>query len=359
MTDRKLRVRTALVALTVGVTAYLTLWPVPIDPVVWHPTPGPGLTGQYAPNSLLADIEHLVQVGPGPEDMTRGPDGLIYTGLEDGRIVRFDPDSGAPAETFVDTGGRPLGLEFSFDNELIVADAFRGLLSISPDGNVTVLVDSIGGERMMFVNDVDIAVGGTIWFTDSSQRFDQRNYMLDMIEGRATGRLLSYDPDTSETKVWMEDLRFANGVATGARGSYVWVAEMLEARVHELVVGLDRARRTRIMIDEIPGYPDNLSWNGDGIVWVALPSRRTPPLENLANSPFLRKVLLRIPGMANIPVEPYSFVIGIDEEGNVVHNLQAPAGAYPSITSVKEIDGYLYFGSIFTDSIGRMPVPSG
>jgi len=40
-----------------------------------------------------------------------------------------------------------------------------------------------------------------------------------------------------------------------------------------------------------------------------------------------------------------------------VHTLQDPDGKYPNITSVKQIVGYLYFGSIFTNAIGRMPVP--
>jgi hypothetical protein len=53
-------------------------------------------------------------------------------------------------ETFVQTGGRPLGIKFDAGGNLIVADAFRGLLSVSPEGKVTVLADTVNGERMLF-----------------------------------------------------------------------------------------------------------------------------------------------------------------------------------------------------------------
>jgi hypothetical protein len=116
------------------VVAYLSFWPVPIDPVAWRPDADPGLAGPYAINEDLAPLEVLEPaVGFGPEDVARSADGRFYTGLLDGRIVRFD---GRGAETWVDTGGRPLGLEFDAAGRLIVADADRGLLAVSPDGTI-------------------------------------------------------------------------------------------------------------------------------------------------------------------------------------------------------------------------------
>jgi hypothetical protein len=48
-------------------------------------------------------------------------------------------------ETFVQTGGRPLGMKFDAGGSLIVADAFRGLLSVSQERKVTVLADGVNG----------------------------------------------------------------------------------------------------------------------------------------------------------------------------------------------------------------------
>src|ERR1039457_6937131 len=80
---------------------------------------------------------------------------------QDGRVVRMLAD-GSSVETFVQTGGRPLGMKFDAGGNLIVADAFRGLLSLSPERKVTVLADAVNGERMRFPNDIAIAVDGTV-----------------------------------------------------------------------------------------------------------------------------------------------------------------------------------------------------
>jgi streptogramin lyase len=52
--------------------------------------------------------------GKGPEDVVVGPDGVIYTGLMDGRVLAVAPEDGAVREV-ANTGGRPLGLEATAD----------------------------------------------------------------------------------------------------------------------------------------------------------------------------------------------------------------------------------------------------
>jgi streptogramin lyase len=145
--------------------AYLIFWPVPIDPVAWHSATNP----RMAPNARLSGIRSLPHVGPGPESVAIGPDGRLYTGLQDGRVVRMRAD-GTGVETFVQTGGRPLGMKFDAGGNLIVADAFRGLVSVSPERKITLLADAVNGERMLFPNDIAIAADGTVWFSDASRR---------------------------------------------------------------------------------------------------------------------------------------------------------------------------------------------
>lgn len=185
-----------------------------VEPVVWYPTNNPGLNGDFAVNTKLDALDkYLDGKVTGPEDITLGPDGLYYTGSQDGLIVRFS--IGGEPEPFVNTGGRPLGMQFDVNGNLIVADAFKGLISISSDKEITVLVDSVDGNKMLFVDDLDIADNGIIWFSDASTRFDQHNFVYDFIEARATGRLLAYDPVSKAVEVKMDNLFFANGVALG------------------------------------------------------------------------------------------------------------------------------------------------
>jgi sugar lactone lactonase YvrE len=350
------RTITTVAALLIAAAAYLIFWPVPINAVAWIPGPDRGMSGPFAPNDLLGDLELLAPgVGEGPEDVTRGPDGHFYSGLRDGRIVRF---SAADFETIdvVATTGRPLGLQFDERGNLIVTDKIQGLLSIAPDGNVSVLADRVNGKRMLLVDDLDIAEDGAIWFSDASQRFD--GHVMDFWEGRATGRLLRYDPQAEQTSVELEDLRFANGVALGPESTFVLVSETLGARITRLWLKGPKAGTRDIFLDALPGYPDNISYNGEGLFWVALAAKRVGGLERLAGRPFLREVLMRLPEVVRSAPEPrLGWIIGVDVEGNVRYNLQERTGRYAAITSVNEFDGQLYLGSLGMTAIGRAEVP--
>ena len=335
---------------------YLLFWPVPIDPVVWTPDPDPGLTGPHAPNEKLTPLALFEPtMGRGPEDVTRGPDGKFYTGLLDGRILRFDHSR---HEVFADTGGRPLGLHFDAAGRLIVADADRGLLAVNADGSIEVLVDTVDGARLLLTDDLDIAADGTIWFSDASRRFPVAEWILDFWEGQGTGRLLSHDPASGETRVWLDGLRFANGVALGPDDAFVLVNETLAARIWRLWLAGPRAGESEIFIDRLPGYPDNLSFNGRDTFWVAMPATRQPALERLAGKPFVRKILLRLPeALRKIEPAPLAWVIGLDPDGGVRYSLQTGSGVYHTVTSVKEFDGQLYLGSIEMDTVARLPAP--
>ena len=79
------------------------------------------------------------------------------------------------------TCGRPLGLRFDrYGVNLIVADAHLGLLKVdTKTGTVSTLVSSKTGAHgvpFKFVNDLDIDRYGTIYFTDSTAKWDRCNH---------------------------------------------------------------------------------------------------------------------------------------------------------------------------------------
>ncbi len=351
------RLLIAVLLLLIAVAVYLLVKPIPIDPVAWTPGANPGMTGPFAEPGPFIDLANLIgQAGQGPEDVTRGPDGFFYTGLQDGRVVRFREDG--PAETVVNTGGRPLGMQFDAQGNLIIADAFKGLLSLAPDRSWKVLTESAEGVRFLFTDDLDIARDGTIWFSDASQRFDQHRWILDFWEGRATGRLISYRPATGETKVHLRDLQFANGVALGPDEEYVLVNETIPARISRYWLKGPKAGSRDIFLDGLPGHPDNLSYNGKGIFWVAMAAPRLTTFEKLAGWPKVRAMLFRLPeSWRQIEPEPLAWTIGVEPNGRIKYNLQDRSGNYTNITSVNEFDGRLYFGSIYMTSVGRVKAP--
>ncbi|MBE1043152.1 SMP-30/gluconolactonase/LRE family protein, partial [Escherichia coli] len=89
--------------------------------------------------------------------------GRVYAGLADGRVVRLD--ASGKVETFVDTGGRPLGMDFDAAGNLILADAWKGLLRIDPQGKVETLATEADGVPFAFTDDLDIASDGRIYFS--------------------------------------------------------------------------------------------------------------------------------------------------------------------------------------------------
>jgi len=334
--------------------AYLLLWPVDIEPVAFIPPPNPGFKGDYAKNDNLSNTRILFNgKGTGPEDIALGPDGLFFTGYEDGRIVKFSPVSGIIAQ-FANTGGRPLGMKFDTTRgALIVADEHKGLLSINGLGKVTVLTDEVKGTKINFADDLDIAEDGTIYFTDATQR--NHDVMIEAWELQPTGRLLSYHPFTKETKVEMDSLRFANGIAIGPNSDYLLVNETFGMVTHKYWLKGKKKGESEIWKNDYPGFIDNITYNGKGTFWLAIPNKRVTDFEPLFDKPFLRKIARRLPPKLSGGVEPppFGMVIGLDLEGNITHNFQDYSGKVWYVTSVNEFMGDLWIGSLRMEGIGR------
>jgi len=334
--------------------AYLLAWPVPINPQAWTPPPAPELTGVYAQNSNLAGIERLSLDGYAPEDVAIDSEDRIYTGVNDGRIFRFQSDGTQP-EVFANTHGRPLGLIFDREGNLIVADAVKGLLSVARDGSIAVLSTQAGGVPFGCTNDLDVAADGTIYFTDSSSKFPLTQLKADLLEHQGNGRLLAYDRQTKQTRVLLRDLYFANGVAVSPDQSFVLVVETGAYRVRRLWLSGPKQGQSDIFIDNLPGFPDGISSNGRETFWLAIVNRRDATLDKLLPHPFLRKIVMRLPQFLQPDIKRYGFVLGLDRDGRVIRNLQDPSpGCFAEIANVVEHNGELYFGSIGESAIGRM-----
>jgi sugar lactone lactonase YvrE len=365
-----------ILVLIAAAAGFVLLWPTRIEPVVVTVGPNPGFTGVFAQNSALRNVRWLGEAtGHGPEDVTV-KDNYAYTGVEDGRIVRVQispgattpSQTGAPGaaptsgiETVVQTQGRPLGLQHDPFGNIVVADAKRGLIAITPKNEIIVVAARFENRPLLFVDDLDIAKDGTIYFSDASQRFGIDEYSLDFTEGQATGRLFSFDPRSGTLQARLSGLAFANGVALGPDEEYVLVNETAAHRITRYWLKGPKAGQTDRFIENLPGYPDNLSFNGRDLFWVALAGPRIKALEEQLGNPFMRKIAFRLQSIGLLPQpapELYGCVIAINLEGQVVATLQDPGGrTIHSITSVNEKDGMLYIGSLQTDRIATLPVP--
>ncbi len=344
------------VLLLLAAALYLALTPSPIDPLPWEAPEAPPMTAVLEPNDTLMKAELLARGQiHGPEDTAVDAQGRVYAGLHDGRVVRVLADDSV--ETFADTGGRPLGMDFDAAGNLILADAYKGLLRIDPQGRIEVLTTEADGLPFAFTDDLDIASDGIIYFSDASSRFQQPDYLLDLLEARPHGRLLSYDPSTGETRVLLDDLYFANGVALSANEDFVLVNETYRYRITRYWLKGERAGQHEVFIDNLPGLPDNLQGDRKGTFWVALPTPRKVDADFLHRHPWLKAQLAKLPRALWPKAIPYGFAIALDENGKIVRSLHDTSGTHlRMVTSVKPVGDYLYFGSLDNDRIGKLPL---
>lgn len=355
-------------ALLLVLAGYLTLWPVPIEPLPWNAPVQPGYAGPHAVNTRLANLK-LISIGTeeGPEHIAIGKDGKLYTTVLSGNILRMNPD-GSAQEVFVNTGGRVLGFDFDASGSLIAADAVKGLLSISPDKKITLLTDKVNGIPIRYADAVVVAKSGMIYFSDASTRFAPKDWggtfeasVLDILEQSSTGRVLEYDPANKTTRVVAKGFSFANGVALSREEQTLFVNETGKYRVWKISVNakdLDISSpndQAKVLFDNLPGYPDNLMRGQDGKIWLGFAKPRNPTIDKLAAKPFMRKLTLRLPrAMWPIP-KTYGHVMAFTENGEVVADLQDPSGAYPETTAVTETADRLYIQSLHAKGLGWLP----
>ncbi len=175
-------------------------------------------------------------------------------------------------------------------------------------------------------------------------RWPLDQYVTDLIEGRTTGRLIKRSPN-GETTVLRDGLHFANGVALDSAEASVFVAETGRYRIHRHWLTGDRAGQTDVFVDNLPGFPDNLSF-ADGTLWVAHASPRQAPLELMSSRTWMQHIAHRLPQSVQPKPVRHGMVFGYDETGAVTHNLQDPTGRVAITTGVRAAGGRLFVGSL-------------
>jgi sugar lactone lactonase YvrE len=321
-----------------------------IHPVVWQPPQAPRRarrrSSDRAFDPTLVDLP-----GSGPEDVAVHPDGSVFVGLDDGRILRLGRDS--RTVQVADTGGRPLGIEIHPDGGLVVCDCARGLLRVDPEtGGVEVLVDHFAGERLKFCNNSTVARDGTIYFTDSSTRFGQPEYVADLLEHSGTGRLFRRDI-SGVVELVAENMDFANGVTLAPGEDFLVVAETGGYLLTRIWLTGAKAGVREVFVSNLPGLPDNVSTGDGGLIWVALPSPRSRSLDALLPRPaWLRKVVWALPKQLRPRDTPTAWVQAYDVQGVLIHDLQTTEPNLRMVSGVREAAGTVWLGSLESSAAG-------
>ena len=339
--------------------AYLLLWPVPIDPVAWQAPVDRGYVDPFARNSLLRAATGI-DIGDyeGPEDATVGKDNRLYVTTSDGTVIRLQ---GRAVSALANPGGRPLGIETDADGSLVVANAHIGLQRISMDGTVTTLLDAVDGEPLIYANNLGIGPNGKIYFSQSSTKFSAASYLgtyeaslLDILEHGGHGRVLEFDPATGIVRTLMSNLNFANGVAVSDAGEFLIVAETGAYRVLKYWLSGENAGNHEVLLENLPGFPDNIKSGLNGRFWIGMAAPRDAMLDAMSDKPLLRKIVQRLPSFMRPRAQESSHVIAINGEGEVLMNMHDPRARFSTMTGVVETRDSLFLTTLFGHQLARI-----
>jgi len=333
--------------------------PARFEPIAWKP-PAPAAALPPTNGLAAATIVAKGQLRM-PEDCVPDAQGRLYAGTADGRIVRITRGTPDRVETFATTGGIPLGLKFDGQHGLLACVVGRGLLAINEDGSVTPLATGIGGRPFGFINDVDVAPDGTIWFTESHPVHTPAGAgaIWALAESRADGKLYAFDAKTGEVTERLGGLHFANGCTVMPDGGSVLVAETSRYRLRRLWLEGPKAGQDEVFC-ETAGLPDGIMADARGRVWVALVPR-DPLLDTLAPHPWLRGLAMKLPdgvltGMA--ADDTLGWVAAWNKEGKPLLSWQDDSGRFRGgIANVTPAEGQLCFGTKWGDWVATMPLP--
>ncbi|MGC1869836.1 MAG: SMP-30/gluconolactonase/LRE family protein [Acidobacteriaceae bacterium] len=336
-----------------------------VDPSAWRPEPDPGYVGPFARNERLSAMTLLPLNGEvGPETIAVGKDHKLYTGVFSGKILRMNPD-GSGIETVANTGGRVLGLTFDATGRLVVADTLKGLLFINPDGTYQTFIDgSDGPESVGWFNAVAIASNGNIYASLPNSRFHPLRWgqacaLMDIIEHGDTGKVFEFNPASRQRRVVAHGFHFANGIEVSQDQQSLFVAESGGYRVWKIAINADDvdinqpSSQAKVLLDNLPGFPDNIKRGLDGRLWLGIPNPRIPALDELAAQPARRKELMQAPPAQWPQPKQYGHVVAFDEDGNILIDLQDPAGKVLTMGATETGDG-LYIQSQRSPEIGYL-----
>ncbi|XP_049632203.1 adipocyte plasma membrane-associated protein [Suncus etruscus] len=362
--------------LTFPLLGAMMLLDSPIDPQPLSLKEPPPFVGALQSNTKLRQAERLFENQlVGPESIANIGD-VIFTGTADGQILKLDKNEieviaklgSGPCKTRDDepTCGRPLGIRVGPNGTLFVADAYKGLFEVNPwTRDVTLLVSSetpIEGRKMSFVNDLTVTRDGRkIYFTDSSSKWQRRDFLLLFMEGIDDGRLLEYDTKTKEVKVLLDHLRFPNGVQLSPDEDFVLVSETTMARIHRFYVSGLMKGGVDLFVENLPGFPDNIRASSSGGYWIGMSTIRPNPgfsmLDFLSERPYIKRMIFKLLSQETLIklVPRYSLVLELSSSGAFQRSFHDPDGQVVSyVSEVHEHAGHLYLGSFRAPFLCRL-----
>jgi hypothetical protein len=156
-------------------------------------------------------------------------------------------------------------------------------------------------------------------------------------------------------------LYYPNGIEVATDGQSLLIAETFRYRIVRLWIDGPRRGQSDVLAENLPGMPDGLHVDGEGRLFVMMPSRRSPLLSLLHRNPLLTRIFVKLPEWmrpgASSATHP--FILVLDENtGEPIDSLHDPDGTFCFLSNMDmDSSGTAWFGSSDCGYVARLPLP--
>jgi sugar lactone lactonase YvrE len=329
-----------------------------LKPVSWRPPKKPGLEVN---DKLLSSKKIDLKGWYGPEDIVFDKQGNLYCGVHigkqdfsDGKILKISPVG--VVKIFYDAGSWVAGLHFDSNNNLIALSHRQGLISISPNKEITVLANKDENNKPFLIpNGLDIASDGNIYFSNTSHEsaYNIKYGRKLIMELKPNGGLYQYNPETKKVTTLIDGTYFGNGVVLSQNEDFILMTETTKYRIIKYWLKGKNKGEKEIFMDNLPGFPNGISIREDGSFWLGFSTKRNDALDKIHPKKGMKKIVYALPEFMQPKQDEYGIILNISEEGKIISSLYDTTGkVIPEAGAVKEKDGVLYIGGDIIPYVG-------
>ncbi|MCY3958179.1 MAG: SMP-30/gluconolactonase/LRE family protein [Chloroflexi bacterium] len=205
-------------------------------------------------------VRTRAEVGEGPI-WDPGTETLLWVDITGSAVHRFDPATGQDdcMDVGIDVGA--VAVRASGGLVMAATDGFR---SLEADGSQTVLAEVGADDPSMRMNDGKCDRHGRFWA--GTMAYDEA-------APAGLGKLYRLDPDLS-VQVMVDSVSISNGIDWSPDDRLMYYIDSPTRRVDVFDFDLDDGaitnRRTLIEVDASIGFPDGMTVDANGDLWVAV-----------------------------------------------------------------------------------------
>lgn len=197
-----------------------------------------------AKNATLTQVEASYKFTEGPAVDQSG--NVYFTDQPNDQIIKWSTDGNV--SVYMENAGRANGLYFDHQGNLLAcADEKNQLWQISPEKEVTVLINDFEGKKLNGPNDLWVDPQGGIYFTDP---FYKRDYW-DRTEKEIEKENVYYLAPDKTLKIVDDKLVRPNGIIGTPDGKRLFVADINDKKTYVYDINSDGSLSNRTLFVEM------------------------------------------------------------------------------------------------------------